>query len=648
MTATDRPQEFFQRAILDAWQCAMPEHGAIYLAGPITTGLRYVASVKGDPQALNLQERVTAGNLAELRRAAQMLREQRREIVVEPGSLHIPGWSQTDYYALWRTFIERHARAVVFMPHWEYSTGSAHEFAFAVQHGVPAETLSGVPIRLEDGIALLAAAIRDLETRDEPRLRDLVNDLRHVARDIETLVRPVVTVRSNGLRKDASLDLLARNGMNVAQFVSFEPRGRTPEQAFSRISGREANERFGSLREALATLLTASTDRSINVRSYEPHNPQSREFLYGLTNVEQAVAAVERLTAEGLHTIANETIDVSDGGVSGVLMGNVMEFSPDDTPRCVEKPGTASFSKMLGQEVLKTVYGFSIDVPIPYSSRLEFSLHPRPRGWKANNVVAWEYAEHAATDAKPETIWPNRFSRMMGDKTFGLLVAHHIGLPVPFTTVVNRRVAPFSFGESTDWNESWVRTAPHDQTPGVFTTHRGWIDPFQLLQTEDPDGTLIASVLAQQGVYPHWSGALIVGSTGELFIEGRHGTGESLMLGESLPEPLPDEIERDVRVLYKQVENILGPVRFEWVHDGERVWIVQLHRGATRTSDMQLVPGDAARWVEFNVDHGLQSLRRLLDQLPSDTGLILSGRVGLTSHIADTIRKASVPTKMSL
>jgi hypothetical protein len=42
--------------------------------------------------------------------------------------------------------------------------------------------------------------------------------------------------------------------------------------------------------------------------------------------------------------------------------------------------------------------------------------------------------------------WPNRFSRLLGDKAFGLLVADLHGLPVPATTVVGRRVAPFRFG----------------------------------------------------------------------------------------------------------------------------------------------------------------------------------------------------------
>jgi len=122
---THRSADASRDAILDAWRCAIAQSGAIYLGGPITTGLRYVAGVKGDPQAPDWRERIIAENIAELQSAAQALRRRRHKAVVEPGSLQVAGWSQTDYYALWQTFIERHASLVVFVPHWEYSAGSA-------------------------------------------------------------------------------------------------------------------------------------------------------------------------------------------------------------------------------------------------------------------------------------------------------------------------------------------------------------------------------------------------------------------------------------------------------------------------------------------------------------------------------------------
>jgi len=559
----------------------------------------------------------------------------------------IPEWSQAEYHRLWQQLIERHAHLVIFMPGWEYSFGCSLEFEHAFVHDVRTESLSGALISLDDGIALLAAARDDLRGHDNGGpLANLADQLDKVISRLEQLHRPAKVVLQK-LRKDASLDLLAERGMNVAQFVSFSPEKGKARQTYARIAGRPANDTFTNLRSALDTLLKASVDESINIRSYEPHDPQSRKFLYGLTNVEDAASAVESLSAEGLYTIVNETIDVADGGVSGVLIGNVLEFAPDDTPRCVEKPGTASLPRGLGREMLATVYGFPVELPVPFASRLEFSLHPRPRGWKATNIITWEFAEQEPIETRAQMVWPNRFSHLIGDKTFGLLVAHHLGLPVPLTTVVNRRIAPFSFGRPTGWGEHWIRTAPPEQMPGLFATRRGWTDPFALLRTEDPNGTNIASVLSQAGVYPHYSGALIVGADGGTIVEGRAGTGESLMLGERHPEPLPAVILQDVREMYTRAEAALGPLRFEWVHDGKRVWIVQLHPGATESTLLRPSSGEPNYWIEFDVKAGLPALRALLAELPRNTGLLLKGRVGLTSHVADVIRKARVPAKMT-
>jgi hypothetical protein len=593
------------------------------------------------------RERAIQENIDDLLATAKQLRRQRGEIIVEPASLHLPEWSQPEYHRLWEELIERHARLVIFMPGWEYSVGCALEFAHASAHDIRTEALSGTSISINDGIVLLLAACKDLRGNDGGRtLADLADQLDEIIGRLKQLLRPA-KIASQNLRKDESLDLLAERGMNVAQFVSFAPRSGKPRQVYARICGRTANESFTDLRSALEALLRASVDKRINIRSYEPNDPQSREFLYGLTNVEDAAAAIKRLSAEGLYTIANETIDIADGGVSGVLMGNILEFAPDDTPRCVEKPGTASLPRGLGRELLATVYGLAIDLPVPFASRLEFSLHPRPRGWRVNNIITWEFAPQEGIDAQPQIIWPNKFSRLIGDKTFGLLIAHHLGLPVPLTTVLNRRVAPFNFGRSTGWGEYWIRTAPPEQIPGLFATHRGWADPFALLQTQDPEGTDIASVLAQAGVYPAYSGALIVGTDEQPIIEGRAGTGESLMRGETVPESLPIGILEDVRDLYARAEAALGPVRFEWVHNGELAWIVQLHRGATESTDLRITQGEAQSWVQFDVAKGLETLREFLIQLPPNTGIILKGRVGLTSHVADVIRKAKVPAKIT-
>lgn len=449
-----------------------------------------------------------------------------------------------------------------------------------------------------------------------------------------------------GLHKDESLAALADRGFNVAQFVSFAPTAQGGLQVrLSRTDGLAPDFPFPDAATALRELLARSPSGSVNLRSYTPDSPRSRTFVYGLTDSEAALAAAEDLAREGLHVIANETVDIHDGGVSGVVLGDMIEFAPDDTPRCVEKPGVASLPIEWGRSILTTVYGFEPALDAG-GGRLEFSVHPGRRGWQRGHTLAWEYETGAAGAGEPALRWPNRFSRMIGDKAFGLLVAHEVGLPVPWTTVIGRRVAPFSFGVRTGEAEVWIRTCPTEPEPGLYSTFKGWRDPYRLLSKEDPNGNRIASVLRQDAVPARHSGAAIVGGDGEFVIEGRSGEGDRLMLGELLPEMLPTSVRDAVRAAYRTASARLGPVRFEWVHDGARLWVVQLHVGATSTLPSALVPGEASTWIELAASTPLADLRDLLDGLPPKTGLRLIGIVNSTSHVADLLRKSGVPTRV--
>ena len=340
-------------------------------------------------------------------------------------------------------------------------------------------------------------------------------------------------------------------------------------------------------------------------------------------------------------------MDVSDGGVSGVIQGGVIEFEPDDTPRCVEKPGTASLPVGWGLAILQNVYGFKPELVDAGRGRLEFSIHPKPRGWKRTHTLMWEYEASDSAPAEATLAWPNRFSRHIGDKAFGLLIADAMGFAVPRTTVISRRVAPFTFGASTRSLEVWTRTCPVEQEPGRFTTSKGWLDPFKLLSAEDPDGSSIASVLSQSAVHARYSGAVITDRDGRPVIEGARGEGDSFMLGHRSPEQLPEAILVDVGRTYDDVVASAGPVRFEWVHDGERVWIVQLHKGGTVTAAATLVPGEPLEWVVFKASQGLEALRAFLATLPIGVGVRIEGEIGLTSHIADLLRKTKRPARIS-
>lgn len=445
--------------------------------------------------------------------------------------------------------------------------------------------------------------------------------------------------------KDEVLDALAESG-NVAQFVSFRPRERELSQTFCRIAGYPPNHGFPDVASAIAAVLGSSPDGTVNVRSFAPNSPRSQEFVYGIGSIDEVLSVMARLAKAGLCIIANETIDVGDGGVSGVVQGQVVEFAPDDTPRCVEKPGVASLPYLLGMKILTNVYGFRPELsPVP-NGRLEFSIHPKPRGWRQTHTILWERETGVSGNPEPGFGWPNRFSRHIGDKAFGLLVANYLGVPVPRTLVIPRRMAPFQFGINTGSLEVWTRTCPAEPQPGFYTTVKGWYDPFTLLAKEDPTGVSIKSVLCQSAVPAAFSGAAIVTASGDLLIEGRHGEGDRFMLGLDAPEALPTSVTQDVSKMNSQLTSSLGKIRFEWVHDGEKAWVVQLHCGGTATSQDVLVPGNPTHWISFDIALGLEALRHALDTLPAGSGLTLVGDIGLTSHIADLTRKAGKPARL--
>ncbi|WP_425106628.1 hypothetical protein [Ancylobacter sp.] len=447
-------------------------------------------------------------------------------------------------------------------------------------------------------------------------------------------------------RKDATLDRLAER-FNVAQFVSFSPSASGPRQEYCRLAGLPANHRFASPSQAVQALFERSAEGTVNIRTFSEASSQSREFLYALKDSQTVLMALARFASEGSFAIVNETIDVSDGGVSGVILDGVVEFRPDATPRGVEREGFASLPAAWADAAFHAVFGFGPEVVHGEAARLEFSLHPAPRGYRQSHVLYWELGAHETLPGNRVDIrWPNDFSRMMGDKAFGLLIAHLAGFRVPRSTVIGRRLAPFVFGTPTGSKEIWTRTCPVEQVPGKFTTARGWLDPFSLLSREDPEGSTIVSVLAQEAVPAVWSGAAVQGADGMLYVEGTSGTGVDFMQGATPPMALPDAVVATVRATHARLVAAVGDVRFEWAFDGHQVWVMQLHRGASRSVGSIIVPGEASEWAVFDVSEGLEALRLRVQSLPTGHGLLLRGEVGLTSHVADVARKAGAPTRM--
>lgn len=435
---------------------------------------------------------------------------------------------------------------------------------------------------------------------------------------------------------------------NVAQFVSFSP-GDPPRLRHMAMRDSAAVSKVADAETSIQALLGRSASGSVNVRSFKPESLSGNPFHYGITDPDAVIRIVTELAHSGFYTIVNETIDVDDGGVSGVYQGGVLEFAPGSTPRAVEGSGHVSIPVDLGLRLLETIYGFEVELGPTAGRRIEFSVHPLRVGTQATHVLLWEVGRATSEKLHAELTWPNSFSHVIGDKVFGLLVADLLGFHVPQTKVFPRSIAPFVFGRPTGSAETWLRTSPKSRTPGKFTTVRGWVDPFRLLAVEDPTGENLASVLAQDGVDAAYSGAATPLSEGDsALVEGVAGFGDAFMLGELGPELLPADVESAVSETWTALAKVLGPVSFEWAFDGRDLWILQLHLTRLVTEPGVFVRGKPRNgWLTFVAGSALDDLKELIHiAKASRKGIEVVGKVGLTSHVGDLLRQAGIPSRL--
>jgi hypothetical protein len=446
--------------------------------------------------------------------------------------------------------------------------------------------------------------------------------------------------------KDETLDLLASQA-NVAQFVSFGP---DLKQRYCRLFGVEANFVFSSPVAAITRLFEASGEGKVNIRTFKPGLSKSSDFITNLTAVDDVFSKLRQFSSRELFTIVNEGIDVNDGGVSGVVFAGIVEFSPGATPRVVEGGDFASLPVEIALDVFERVYKFKPRLDWGFQNRVEFSLHPTKRGVRRDNTIVWEIKTMQIEPLSRRIRWPNGFSRHLGDKLFGLVLADSLGFAVPKTLAIPRWLPPFTFGRNTNSLSGgiWIRTCPATKTPGKFSTIRGWTDPFVLMQSEDPSGDLLSSVIVQDEVDPVYSGGVLSTQAGPPVIEGVSGTGNALMLGLQGPGELPGSIRTDVERLFENVNAIVGPVRIEWVHDGKNAWIVQLQQEWTAADEDIIVPAQNPniQYVQFRTEDGLDKLRALVSEVAkTGLGIVLNGNVGLTSHMAEVLNEAKIPSK---
>lgn len=460
---------------------------------------------------------------------------------------------------------------------------------------------------------------------------------------------------NNDLMKDEKLsNIIEKDYGNIAQFISFNPNDRIPRYTYIEkySPGKNCDDK-----ELIERLIDSAPSKSINIRSYSPEIMKGNQLIFNkkLEDINEILAIIDLNRKNQKYSILNENIDINDGGISGVILGDIIEFSPKDTPKCVDKKGICSLPKEIGLNLLKKVYGFIPEINFEKNYRVEFSIHPNRQGVLKEHTIIWEYEYYNNISKSCNISWPNNFSKFLGDKTFGLLIADTLGLKVPKTTVISREVAPFTFGNSTGLHEKWIRTCPIIKEPGKYYTGDKWIDPFLMIEEEEKKGEKyvnIASVLSQEAIEPVFSGACIIkGNMKDDIIEGVSGKGDAFMVGEEeLLCNLPREIIRHIRKLNNKIRRyfyLLGEVSIEWVYDGNDIWIVQLNQIKLSGSKDIIVDGNPKKYIQFNSSSGLEELRNLIKKIENENvGIELIGNIGVTSHFGDLLRLASIPSRL--
>lgn len=446
--------------------------------------------------------------------------------------------------------------------------------------------------------------------------------------------------------------ILEKNLGNIAQYISI---GLDKKVKFAHINGYEYNSEM-DLKTLIIRLLESAPSKLINIRSYSPEVMKGNKLIYGmkLKDIDEILWLIENNSKNGKYSIINENIDINDGGVSGVVLGNIIEFSPKDTPKCVDKEGVCRLPRDIGYEILEKVYGFRPDIKFDSNYRVEFSIHPERQGVKKEHTIIWEYEYYGKQSDIKRLSWPNNFSQFLGDKAYGLLVADSFGFNVPMTTVISRELPPFTFGKATGLYEKWIRTCPIKKEPGKYYTGDKWVDPFVLMNQEENKGNEeinIASILSQSAVEAIFSGASIIKEKEEGdIIEGTSGKGDGFMVGEDNAIHIPKDVLEKIKETNNEIRKLisyLGEVSIEWVYDGKDVWIVQLNQIKTSGNKNVIVEGNAEEYIDFDVSKGLENLRILIENIKGkDKGIELIGDIGITSHFGDLLRLNYIPSRL--
>lgn len=409
-------------------------------------------------------------------------------------------------------------------------------------------------------------------------------------------------------------------------------------------------------------LLTHSKEGSVNIRTWRKDREKGSEFIYGLTSVDEIVSKLNKLRSEGYEILLNETIDKDDGGISGVMLGNIVEFAPFSTPRNVENGNVCRLPIDIAIRILAYTYNLSVTTFNKLMNlskiskeghRIEFSVHPKHPQYTVWEIDTLEGRQSPKFINVPQDC---DFSKMIGNKTFGLLLMSAMNINVPNSEVINMYLdEKFKFGlyENKQSDYKWLRPAPKIKEPGKYDSIRSKkLDIPKRIREWDKE---ISSYIIQDDVNSEYSGSAIMRENWRVIVEGVEGTGEDFMVGkkevESLPKSIIDKVIRtllELRLDFEKNGIINTTFSIEWGIVDRTVIIFQFNFIEDDSNEDWIVEpknGDTT-YIDYNVERGLEEFRDLTSKIKEGQGINLIGNIGITSHFGDLLRKYRIPSRI--
>jgi hypothetical protein len=140
---------------------------------------------------------------------------------------------------------------------------------------------------------------------------------------------------------------------------------------------------------------------------------------------------------------------------------------------------------------------------------------------------------------------------------------------------------------------------------------------------------------------------MLTGTKNQPIIEGVQGFGDEFMLGRIGAGTLDATLVTELEKLHSLTLECVGSARMEWAFDGDTLWVLQLQQEEAVSSGRVIVPGTTERNVDFEVSDGIAGLRQLVDLVAGKSvGINIIGDVGMTSHIADILRRHRIPSRI--